>query len=178
MPLTNHWIIRTVSNTIPLLVAFVGASAQTPAPAHDDQVQLVSELSKQVHQLRIEVTALRLEWHERRMQALEEQIRGAEAERHLAEYEDAAGRDESLAAEIQLAGSDLDATERTELTGIRDALLTGGQQRLQRRTETAERESALRSQWEHERAAAEEFRRTLKTLRSDAAAVPSANPTE
>jgi len=110
------------------------------------------------------------------MQRLEERIRAAENDRRLAEYEDNSARNEILAIDGQLASSDLDAEGRAELTGLKNVLLTQGQPGVQqRRKETAERESALREEWERERAFEEEFRRTLKMLRAGA---PAASPTK
>ena len=161
---------------MPVLLAIGSASAQTPVSASDKVLQLLSDLSRQVHELRIEVVTLRLARHEHRMQRLEEQIRGAENDRRLAEYEDNSARNEILAIEGQLASSDLDAEGRAELTGLKNVLLTQGQPGVQqRRKETAERESALREEWERERAFEEEFRRTLKTLR---AGTPAASPSK
>ena len=67
----------------------------------------------------------------------------------------------------QLSGSELDEAERSEMVSQKDVLLTEGQQRLQRRAQALERESALRGEWERERAAAEMYRGKLRAPSRD-----------
>jgi hypothetical protein len=178
MVLLSRSIVRTSIHVLPVLLTIASASAQAPVPAQPETAQSLSALSKQVYELRIEVATLRLAWQEQRMQELAKEIHAAERERRLAEYEDAAMRDEILAAETQLGGSELDDAGRTELTALKNAFLTEGQQRLKdRRTDLAERESALRSEWEREREKAEALRRALNSLQGDAAPfVPRSKP--
>lgn len=179
MILPRGWMVQPGIRLGVVLLTIAIARGQTPPAANGESVRVIADLSKQVQELRIEVAALRLEWHEQRMQALEGRIRAAERERRLAEYNDDAGREEVLAAEIQLASSDLDADSRAELTGLKATYFTEGQQQLQqRRQETVERESALREDWQRERAAAERLRLKLKVLRANSPAEPPARALE
>ena len=136
-------------------------------------------MAREVRELRIEVAVLRLSWREQRLRALEEQIRAAERDARMADYEEGSGREDILSAETLLAGSDLDPDERAEVTGLKDQLLNEGQQQLHlRRSEAAGRESALRGEWERERAAADKCRRDLAALHDAAGALSGSTPAQ
>jgi hypothetical protein len=152
--------------TLFFLLVFRVMWAQSPPLSRDDKVvQLVADLANEVRQLRIEVATLSLELHKRRMQTLEQEIQATERERRLAEFDEVAGHDQIVSAETQLAGRDLDSAERLEIAALRDALVSDQQASVRRkRSETAEREASLRKEWESERAAADEARRTRQAL--------------
>ena len=173
---------RTLQIVFALAAAFStvgGAFAQAPvSQSPTEPAKLLYELATEVRELRIEVAVLRLAWREQRLRVLEEQIRAAERERRVSEYEEGAGRDEVLTAETLLAGSELDSAERAELTGLKDQLLTERQQQLNlRRSEAAERESALLKESERERSAVETCRREITALQGRAGALSRSNPT-
>jgi hypothetical protein len=176
-PLTCR-TLRTVFALAAVFSSIERASAQAPVPpASGEPAKLLSELAREVRELRIEVAVLRLSWREQRLRVLEEQIRAAERDGRMADYEEGSGREDILAAETLLAGSDLDPDERAEVTGLKDQLVNEGQQQLHlRRSEAAGRESALRGEWERERAAADKCRHDLATLQSDAGVLSGVNP--
>jgi len=178
-PLTYR-TLRMVFALVAALFTLDHASAQAPvSPSPQEPAKLFFELAREVRELRIEVALLRLSWREQRLRALQEQIRAAERDSRMADYEEGSGREDILAAETLLAGADLDPSERAEVTGLKDQLLNEGQQQLHiRQSETAARESALRGEWERERAAAERCRRDLAALQDAAGALSGSTPAQ